>query len=223
MTVRIKLKRRFLGDPDASSANDTNRCCDPDAPLTDRAWLMVKHYASMEEPCIVSAYKLAGFEGRGDSARTSANSLFHSPNFQKALREELELRDKLFRVDAAAVLRNLQLMANANMKDFGTWDNESFVLKSSAELTRDKAYAIEEIRQQSNGTVTIKLASRMRANELLATHLGLMVPDPSKTKDVRQVAKEIKDAVDSLMGSVPTEPPATASEEELAVDAPPGA
>ena len=203
------LKKRFTGkvNPTKKPNPGRNRSSNPDKPLTDRAWLMVKHYASMEKPSIFQAYLQAGYEGRGNSAGVSANEIFYSANFQKALQVEMELRDKLFRVDAAMVIRNLSLMANANMKDFGSWEHDSFVLKSSEELTRDVAYAISEIKRNTRGEVTIKLESRMRANELLATHLGILVPDPAGRKDISETAAQIREAVEALNGSVPTKPP----------------
>ena len=208
-----KLKRRFIGS--GISNTDPTRSNDPDAPLNDQAWLMVKIYSGMENPCIFTAYKQAGYEGRGVSGAGNAQTIFYSPNFQKALKEELELRDKFFRVDAAIVIRNLERMANASLKDYGDWTSEGFILKSSDELTRDQAYAIAEIKQKANGEMSIKLESRMRANELLATHFGLLIPDQGKTKDVQEAAQQIKEAYDALSGSVPTEPPASPEQEEV--------
>jgi phage terminase small subunit len=168
---------------------------------------MLKYYAAAEEPSIFEAYKKAGYQGRGTSGGVSAQQIFYSPNFQKALQEELDLRDKLFRVDAGMVLRNLERMANANLKDYGSWSSEGFVLKSSEELTRDRSYAIAEIKQNIKGEVSIKLESRIRANELLATHFGMLIPDQSRLKSTEEAAQSIKTAYDALNGSVPTEPP----------------
>ncbi len=200
-----KLKRRFIGS--GVSNTPSSRSNDPDAPLNDQAWLMVKIYTGMESPCIFTAYKQAGYEGRGLSGASAAQEIFYAPNFQKALKEELELRDKFFRVDAAIVIRNLERMANASLKDYGDWTSEGFVLKSSDELTRDQAYAIAEIKQKANGEMSIKLESRMRANELLATHFGLLIPDAGKIKDAKEHAEQIKEAFDELNGSVPIAPP----------------
>ena len=210
------LKKRFTGkvNPTKKPNPGRDRSRDPDRPLTDRAWLMVKAYATMEQPNIYQAYLQAGYEGRGNAGGVSANEIFYTPNFQKALRNEMELRDKLFRVDAAMVIRNLSLMANANLLDYGSWDEEEFILKPSTELTRDQGYAITEIKRKANGEMTIKLESKMRANELLATHLGILVPDPAGKKDVHEAAMQIKEAVDALNGSVPTEPPPEEEQKE---------
>ena len=169
---------------------------------------MLKHYASMEVPNLYQSYKLAGFSGVGTNGMQEAIEVFAMPAFQAGLEVELNERRQLMRVEINSVIRNLVNMANANMDDYAEWRNGTVVLKDSSELTRDQKYAIVEVKDTAQG-VQIKLDSRQRALEMLATHLGFLVPDASKTKDVHETAKLIKEEADKLFGSVPTEPPPT--------------
>jgi Terminase small subunit len=204
-----KLKKRILGNPN-KTGNDhltSGRTVDdPDRPLTDQNWVMLRAYMGMENPDVYQAYKMAGYAGVDQSGITSAWEIFNSPNFQKALESEVEARKQFLKVDMYSVIRNLTIMANANMDDFAEWSESGVTLKDSANLTRDQKYAIVEVKQTAQG-VQIKLDSRQRATEMLATHLGFLIPDPSKGKDTRESAQKIKEAADELFNSVPTEPP----------------
>lgn len=204
-----KLKKRILGNPDKignAHTTSTRIVDDPDHPLTDQNWVMLRAYMAMENPDVYQAYKMAGYAGVNQSGITSAWEIFNSPNFQKALESEVEARKQFLKVDMYSVIRNLTIMANANMDDFAEWSKTGVTLKDSANLTRDQKYAIVEVKQTKQG-VQIKLDSRQRATEMLATHLGFLIPDPSKGKDVQESAQKIKEAADELFNSVPTEPP----------------
>ncbi len=204
-----KLKKRILGNPDKignAHTTSTRIVDDPDHPLTDQNWVMLRAYMAMENPDVYQAYKMAGYAGVNQSGITSAWEIFNSPNFQKALESEVEARKQFLKVDMYSVIRNLTTMANTNMDDFAEWNEYGVTLKDSANLTRDQKYGIVEVTQTSQG-VKIKLDSRQRALEMLATHLGFLIPDPSKGKDVQESAQKIKEAADALFNSVPTEPP----------------
>lgn len=205
---RPKLKKRLLANPDSIGDGHlkSGRSLDPDRPLTDQAWVMLRHYLSMENPDIYQAYRMAGYAGIGNSGLVSSFEIFNAPNFQKQLAFEIEARKQAMKVDMYSVIRNLTIMSNANMDDFAEWSELGVTLKDSASLTREQKYAIVEVKQTSQG-VQIKLDSRQRATEMLATHLGFLIPDPSKGKDVQESAQKIKEAADALFNSVPIEPP----------------
>lgn len=201
---RLKKRGTLLASPSHSQTHKTP----VDRELTDQEWTMLKHYASMEVPNLYRAYKLAGFSGVGTGGMQHAIEIFAMPAFQAGLEVELNERRQLMRVEINSVIRNLLNMANANMDDYAEWRGGAVVLKDSSQLTRDQKYAIVEVKDTAQG-VQIKLDSRQRALEMLATHLGFLVPDASKTKDVHETAKLIKEEADKLFGSVPTEPPPT--------------
>lgn len=200
----------ILANPDRKITGTSQSNQDPDRPLSDQEWTMLKHYASMESPSLYQAYKLAGYTGIGQSGMVAASIIFSTPAFQKQLELEVNARKQLMRVEINSVIRNLILLANANMDDYATWKGGRVILKDSTALTRDQKYAIVEVKDTAQG-VQIKLDSRQNALTMLATHLGFLVPDPSKTKDVRETAQQIKEEADKLFNSVPTEPPTTPS------------
>jgi hypothetical protein len=211
------LKKRIVAKPSAIEkrvARNENRaaCRDEDTPLTPRAAMMLTHYVAMEIPNQFKAYKMAGYDGEGQSAASSANQIFNSPNFQKALREQLVHRQKRFVVEGDRMLENLSNIANANMDDFCTWDNASVTLKASTELTRAQKYAVVEVKEQLHKkglkTVSIKLFDKLRAIEMLCTHLGLLVPSLERGGTAQELAKLAWEAIHALGASVPTAPPA---------------
>lgn len=201
---RLKKRGTLAASPNHSQIGKRGKERD----LTDQEWTMLKHYASMEVPNLYQSYKLAGFSGVGTNGMQEAIEVFAMPAFQAGLEVELNERRQLMRVEINSVIRNLLNMANANMDDYAEWRGGAVVLKDSSELTRDQKYAIVEVKDTAQG-VQIKLDSRQRALEMLATHLGFLVPDPSKAKDASETAKLIKEEADKLFCSVPTEPPPT--------------
>ena len=218
------LKKRIVAKPSTIEkriARNENRaaCRDEDTPLTPRAAMMLTHYLAMEIPSQLKAYKMAGYDASGQSAASSANQIFNSPNFQKALREQLAHRQKRFVVEGDRMLENLTNIANANMDDFCSWDSGSVTLKASDTLTRAQKYAVVEVKESIHArgekTVSIKLFDKLRAIEMLCTHLGLLVPSLERGGTAQELARKAWEAIHALGASVPAAPPApTATETE---------
>jgi hypothetical protein len=57
-------------------------------------------------------------------------------------------------------------------------------------------------------TVSIKLFDKLRAIEMLCTHLGLLVPSLERGGTAQELAKRAWEAIHALGASVPSAPPA---------------
>ncbi|MBO8085759.1 MAG: terminase small subunit [Marichromatium sp.] len=83
-------------------------------------------------------------------------------------------------VSAEAVVRELALIAFADLVEFVDWDADGVRVRDSRALDAARRRAIVEVRQGPQG-VQLKLASKQAALEALGRHLGLHDTPPPET------------------------------------------
>lgn len=178
-------------------------------PLNERQELFARYYAGLEIPDAMSAYKKAGYTGNGEAARSSAHEILYRPNVHARIEELRKERMTRLEADGDEVVRRLLLLASSNILDYLDYDNVNLSLKTSDDLTREQAYCISEVKEiiHSNGgrAVSFKLHDKKQSLALLAQHFGLLDGSGS-TRDPLQAAREFRDHLDELLGSVPSKP-----------------
>ncbi len=132
------------------------------------------------------------------SARKLGYDLLNNPLLKQEIDKILELNATKHSALRYRVVKQLENLAFANMKNYGkSHAAYGFEMKSLDELTDDEASAIQEIRvttkvyKGETETVTnFKLCSKEKALDLLAKHLGIVNEQPQV--QVRVWNEEIK-------------------------------
>lgn len=122
------------------------------------------------------AAKRAGYSAK--TAHSSGPRLLANVGIKKALAARAEKTSEKLELTAEWVIKRAMLIADANMKTFGTWNDSGVSWKQSSEITDEQAYAVAEVSQIMNeygGTTKFKLHDKVKALEMLARHLGLFV------------------------------------------------
>jgi len=121
----------------------------------------------------------------GEAALASGASPYNAGLRGSALKGEprvklriLELMDeRAIRtgITADKVLHELALIGFANVKDFMTWEDGNWTLKtkSADDIPDEVAAAIKEVWQDEAGKVRVKLYDKLQALDKIARHLGM--------------------------------------------------
>jgi phage terminase small subunit len=147
-----------------------------------------------------AAYRSA-YDTSASPARVAedAQDLLKHPLISPIIEESDKKRDEVTRrvieqtsITAEEIISRLIHMARADLRDVMDWTGGRPVLKSSADLTPEQAYAISEIAETQNG-LRIKLTDKRAVLMDIAKLMGLLVekqqqlgPD-GKPIDPRQV------------------------------------
>ncbi|TCW36300.1 terminase small subunit [Marichromatium gracile] len=110
-------------------------------------------------------------------AAATARRLLRDPALGAALRAAWGARAG---VSAEAVVRELALIAFADLVEFVDWDADGVRVRDSRALDAARRRAIVEVRQGPQG-VQLKLASKQAALDALGRHLGLHDTPPPET------------------------------------------
>jgi phage terminase small subunit len=157
--------------------NTANLLPEEQKPLNQRQERFCYEYVSMEIPNRYAAYKAAGYAGRGEAGRIGASEVFNKPNVRKRIAELKKDRIDRLNIKADEVVRKLLILSSSNILDYMTFDTYGVSLTPSKELTREQAFAINEIQETVNAqgqrTVKFKLADKKGALQLLGQHFGL--------------------------------------------------
>jgi phage terminase small subunit len=117
-------------------------------------------------------------------------------------------------ITAEKVLREISLVAFANMKTFTKWGPSGVEIMDSGGLTKDQSAAIAEVSEtvtKEGGSKRVKLHDKLKALELLGKHLILFtdkleVKDMTPTEVEEEVIvtrrSEVESPTDNAAGSV---------------------
>lgn len=152
------------------------------------------------------AYRRCGYgTGNDDTDKNEAAKLLNRPYVQQLIAEAQNESAKRANITQDMVLKELALLAFANIKDIATWDGESFQLKPFSELTRDQAAIISSISVTRNryGDIDLRFitpSSQDKRGALVdvGKHIG-MFWEPVKTIDPDEMAKRLRQAQKELM------------------------
>lgn len=93
-------------------------------------------------------------------------------------------------VSAQRILQELQAIGFASATDYLAVEKDTLVIRSTKELTREKAAAIAAIERTSNG-IKVKFYDKLKALELLGKQIGLFEGNGSKT----QISNNLLEAI----------------------------
>lgn len=127
----------------------------------------------------------AGYSER--TAEQQGSRLLRNVQVQAAVREQMDARAERLGVTQDDVVQALRAIAFADLRDVVDWGREQdaasglwsvFVrLRDSAKLGDEAAVALNELRVDASGHLTVRLNDKLRALELLGRHLGMFKKD----------------------------------------------
>jgi phage terminase small subunit len=155
-------------------------------PLTPRQQRFVEEY--VVDLNATQASIRAGYSPNG--ARVRGTQLLANSNIQDALGHAQEDRRLRVELEADDVVRQLAVVAFANITDFVSWDEVGVCLLPTEKIDQIKLTAVQSVTSGQHG-VTIRLHDKLRALELLAKHLGMF-------REETRVELEIRDGSEIL-------------------------
>lgn len=111
-------------------------------------------------------------------AEQQGYKLLNDPAYQAVQDYIAELRAKSAQkaeVSASEVIKELKLIAFADLADFVEWGPNGIRLKDSATLDAVRRRAIVEVKETASGGLSIKLADKVAALDRLGKHLGMFI------------------------------------------------
>jgi phage terminase small subunit len=124
----------------------------------------------------------AGYSPNG--ARVRGTHLLANSNIQDALGHAQEGRRLRVGLEADDVVRQLAVLAFANISDFVTWNDGGVRLRPSETVDQSKLSAVQSVTSGQHG-VTVRLHDKLRALELLAKHLGMFQENSRVELEIR--------------------------------------
>ena len=124
----------------------------------------------------------AGYSPKG--ARVRGAGLLANSNIQEALEDAQEGRRLRVEIEADDVVRQLAVVAFANITDFVIWDETETRLRPTEEIDETKLAGVQSVTSGQHG-VTIRLHDKLRALELLAKHLGMFREETRVEMEIR--------------------------------------
>jgi phage terminase small subunit len=105
------------------------------------------------------------------AASQQASRMLANVNIKTRIAQLLDDSAKRQGATLDRVMGELATIAFANMSDFGSWESDSFTLRSSEQLSPEQLKAVESVAETSSKTgepqLRIRLHSKLRALELL--------------------------------------------------------
>lgn len=126
----------------------------------------------------------AGYSER--TARQTGAENLSKPAVAEAIRARMDERAERLGVTQDDVVMALRAIAFADLRDVTEWGQERdsdglmhvFVrLRDSEKLSDEAAVALNELRVDASGHLTVRLNDKLRALELLGRHLGMFKKD----------------------------------------------
>ena len=148
------------------------------------------------------AFRRCGYgTGNDDNDSNESAKLLNKPLVQQLLVEAQNDLAKRANITQEMVLKELSLLAFANIKDIADWNGEAFDLKSFDVLTREQTAIISSISVTRNrwGDIDLKFTTPSSQDKRAALidigkHIG-MFWEPTKAIDPDESARRIRQAV----------------------------
>jgi phage terminase small subunit len=198
--------KKKMGRPKLKPGEKGKRSFEP-KPVTRKRYYKAKRF--VEEYLVdfngMRAYQRCGF-GKGNKVADSisAGKLLNTPDVIQLIAEAEDERAKLTKVTQDKIIKELSLIAFANIKNVSEWDGKNFILRSFDELTYDQAAIISDVKLKRNSygdcdlSFTIPTASEKRTALVdLGKHLG-MFWEGTTPVDPIEIAKKIKQATQEM-------------------------
>lgn len=128
---------------------------------------------------------------RDETAKANASRLLTFANVQNYIRERMEDRQKRTEITQDRVLRELAIIAFADVTDIVSYNGGRVVIKPTDDLPKETRKIIAGIKEGQYGT-EVKTYDRIRALELLGKHLGMFEPrkdDLDREEQQARIAK----------------------------------
>ena len=120
------------------------------------------------------AAQRAGYQAK--NLAVCASKLLIKPNIQAAIQEAMDARSQRTEITQDRVLRELALIAFADMREYVEWGPDGIELIKSADLLEEASRVVAEVSQtvtKDGGTIKFKLHDKKVALELLGRHLNI--------------------------------------------------
>jgi phage terminase small subunit len=148
------------------------------------------------------AYQRCGYgTGNDQSDIVNAKKLLNREDVQQLIAEEQDKKAKELNITQEMVLKELALLAFANLKDISTWDGNNMVLKPFDQLTRDQTAIISSIslKRTAYGDFDLKFTTPSAQDKRgalvdLGKHLG-MFWEGNRQDDPMEFAKKAQEAL----------------------------
>lgn len=132
-----------------------------------------------------------------DYSRQIAYELLTKPYIVAEINREMQKRTKKLDLNADFTLNRLKALSESNPLDVAQWAGGKLMLKDSASLTREQAYAIESLHMKQTRygpEIKFKLRKPDVALEMLGRHQGLFdVGDQGKPAEEMEEAIKVLD------------------------------
>lgn len=125
------------------------------------------------------------------TAAQAGSRMLRNVKVAEHIRERMEDRQKRTEITQDRVLRELAIIAFADVTDIVSYNGSNVVIKPTEELPRETRKIISGIKEGQFGT-EVKTYDRIRALELLGKHLGMFEPrkdDLDREEQQARIAK----------------------------------
>lgn len=138
----------------------------------------------------------AGFKGQAASANTASCRMMQNVNVKAEVQRRIAERSERTQITADRVLRELALIGFYDIREI--FDNQNN-LKGIRELTGDSSRAIASIEievdkigtREISTTKKIKMHDKIRALQLIGSHIGMFKESTSSAEDIAKALKEL--------------------------------
>ena len=178
--------------------------CRDSAGLTQRQRRFVEQYLILGNAS--EAARRAGYAEA--TAKAAAARLKASPAIVKALAEANDARVQRTRIDAARVIEEVARLSFVDLARLVDWSGDELRLRAPEEIAPEDRAALAQVTlsaSKSGKRVTVKLFDKLRALQILMTHLGLGKPKaeaapPEATIDGRNPRDVLRERLLRLAG-----------------------
>jgi len=165
--------------------------------LTERQRRFVEQYLICGNAS--EAARRAGYSAL--SCKSAASQLTRSPRVAAALQAAKAARAQRTHIDAVRVLEEVARLSFVDLASLIDWSGEELRLRAPDEIAPEDRAALAQVTlsaTKSGKRVTVKLFDKLRALQLLMTHLGIGKPKPESEqpeatidgRDPRDVLRE---------------------------------
>lgn len=159
----------------------------------------------------LKAYQRCGWASGNDGTdRISAGKLLDRDDVIQLIAEEEDRRSKAVNITQEMVLKELSLLAFANIKDISTWDGNNMILKPFDELTREQTAIISSIQLKRTpiGDFDLKFTTPSAQDKRsalidLGKHLG-MFWEAGRQEDPTEFARKTREALQEMDKTIGT-------------------
>jgi phage terminase small subunit len=130
-------------------------------------------------------------------ALAAATRKLEDPRITKAIKKHIAARHDRIGLTGDKVLAEIGLIGFSNIKSLF---DENGALKNISDLPDEIARTIQEYKVTPGGAASIKMYSKQPALEKLGNYLGLF--DNNNIKDIKEIARQIRQAVNDMDASV---------------------